>query len=243
MVKEFEDKLVQLLQQKGPLSTTQIYEEFSYMNPKTVSWHLYDCIKQGLVDRSNHGLYVLSASLPEIKERFENISLYCKEIYDYLSSRGYDFYLSGMDCMNGLGVWLQGSLPVIVCTRKALVKDVQLELMRHFDVTLIETETAMLSDAKVRGLIKIIVLASEDFTLQKGHFAVIEKAFVDLYFAVTRLDYPIAVEELPHLLSLFKINSYKFKRATKDRHLSSELDFLLSYDKRFLRAFVDFMGN
>lgn len=243
MAKEFEAKLVQLLQQKGSLATVQIYEEFSDMNPKTVSWHLYDCIKQGLVDRSNHGLYVLSASLPETKERFENISSYGKEIYDYLCSTGYEFYLSGMDCLNGHGVWLQGSLPVIVCTPKAMVKDVQLELMRHFDVTLIEQETAMLSDEKVRNLIKIIVLSSEDFSLQKGHFAVVEKAFVDLYYVVTRMDYPIAVEELPHILSLFKLKALRFKRATKDRHLSSELDFLLNYNKRFLKAFVDYLDN
>lgn len=243
MIKEFEDRLVQLLQEKGPLTTVQIYDEFSYMNPKTVSWHLYDCIKQGLVDRSTHGLYVLSSSLPEIKERFLNISNYGRRIYDYLCSTGFDFYLSGMDCLNGLGVWLDGSLPVIVCVPQDQVKDVQLELMRNFDLTLIESELSMLADEKTRNLIRIIVLSSKDFTLQKGHFAVIEKAFVDLYYAVTRLEYPVAVEELPHLLSLFKINSYKFKRATKDRHLSSELDFLLSYDKRFLRAFVDFISH
>ena len=241
MVKEFEEKLVQLLQERGPLSTVEIYDYFYPMNPKTVSWHLFDCIKQGIVDRSSHGLYVLSSSLPEIKERLANISSYSQEIYDFMCSSGFDFYLSGMDCLNGLGVWTQGSLPVIICTRKADVKDVQLELMRHYDLTLIESETSMLADEKARGLIRSIILSSNDFTLQKGHFAFVEKAFVDLYYAVTRMEYPLPIEELPHLLSLFNINPYRFKRSTKDRHLSSELDFLLSYDKRFLKAFVDYI--
>lgn len=243
MVREFEEKLITLLQTKGALSTVQIYDEFSDMNPKTVSWHLYDCIKQGLVDRSSHGYYVLSSSLPEIKERFSNISSYGREIYDYLCSAGFDFYISGMDCLNGHGVWLQGSLPLIICTHKNDVKDVQLELMRHYDLALIESEVAMLSNERVKNQIKTVILSSNDFTLQKGHFAFIEKAFVDLYFAVTRLDYPVAIEELPHILSLYNVNPYRFKKATKDRHLSSELDFLLCYEKRFLKAFVNFLDN
>ncbi len=243
MIKEFEERLIGLLQEKGPLSTVQIYDAFAPMNSKTVSWHLFDCIKQGIVDRSSHGLYVLSSSLPEIQERFENISSYGKKVYDFLSSTGFDFYFSGMDCLNGLGVWTQGTLPLIICTKKTDVKDVQLELMRQFDLPLIESETAMLADENIKSLIKIVILSSNDFTLQKGHFAVVEKAFVDLYFAVTRLEYPIPVEELPHLLSLFKLNPYRFKKATKDRHLSSELDFLLSYDRNFLKALVNYLDN
>ena len=243
MVKKFEDRLVNLLQEKGPLSTVQIYQEFSTMNPKTVSWHLYDCIKQGIVDRSSHGLYVLSSSLPEIKERLSNISSYGQEIYDFLCSTGFDFYISGMDCLNGLGVWTQGSLPIIVCTHKADAKDVQMELMRHFDLALIESEVDMLADEKTRGLIKIVILTSNDFALQKGHFAVVEKAFVDLYYAITRLEYPLPIEELPHLLSLFNMNAFRFKKATKDRHLSSELDFLLCYNKKFLKSVVKYLND
>ena len=243
MVKKFEDRLVKLLQERGPLSTVQIYQEFSTMNPKTVSWHLYDCIKQGIVDRSSHGLYVLSSSLPEIKERLSNISSYGQEIYNFLCSTDYDFYISGMDCLNGLGVWTQGALPIIICTRKESVKDVQMELMRHFDLALIESEVDMLADEKTRGLIKIVILSSNDFSLQKGHFAVVEKAFVDLYYSITRLEYPISIDELPHLLSLFNINAFRFKRATKDRHLSSELDFLLCYNKKFLKAVVEYLND
>ena len=34
---------------------------------------------------------------------------------------------------------------------------------------------------------------------------------------------------------------YRFRRATKDRGLSNELYFLLSYNKEFVKAFADFI--
>ena len=237
----FRDVLVTALKEKGCLTTQEIYSLFSDMNPRTVSWHLHEELGKGTVVRQKHGEYVLSASIPEQGERFSNIPELSRKAHEMLCSSGYDFYLSGLDCMNGLGFRVDGSYPVIVCTRANTVKDVQLFLMREFDLAITEDEFDLLADPAVRNRIQFVVLSAEDFSLQKDGFAYAEKAFVDLYYCVTRLEYPLSVSELPHVLSLIVPNAFRFRRATRDRGLSNELNFLLSYNKSFVKAFADFI--
>ncbi len=237
----FRDKLARALRERGSLTTQEIYSLFPDMNRSTVSWHLHDELEKGLLARKGHGRYVASASIPEQGERFGNIPELSRRAYEVLSTAGYGFYLSGLDCLNGLGLKVDGSYPVIVCTRANDVKNVQLELMRAIDLAVTEDEDQLLSDDKLKRRIQFVVLSSSDFSLQKQGFAYQEKAFVDLYYAATRLDYPLPIEELPHLLSIINPNPYRFRQATKDRRLSSELNFLLSYHRDFLKAFIRYL--
>jgi hypothetical protein len=121
------------------------------------------------------------------------------------------------------------------------MKDVQLLLMREFDLAITEEESNILNMGKLKSRIQFVILGSSNFALQSDGFAFPEKAFVDLYYAVTRLEYPLPVKELPHVLSLITPNMYRFRHATKDRGLSSELNFLISYNREFIKAFSDFI--
>jgi hypothetical protein len=237
----FRDRLAIALKEKGCLTTQEIYALFSDMNPRTVSWHLHEELGKGTVVRFSQGRYMLSAGIPAQEERFGNIPELSRKAHEVLAQSGYNFYLSGLDCMNGLGFRVDGSYPVIVCTANEYVKDVQLLLMREFDLAITEDENDLLADANVRNRIQFVVLRTNDFSLQKEGFAFTEKAFVDLYYAVTRLEYPLPVSELPHVLSLIRPNAFRFRHATRDRGLSNELNFLLSYKKDFIKAFAEFI--
>ena len=237
----FRDKIVSALREKGSLTTQEIYALFPDMNPNTVSWHLHEELGKGSLVRKAHGTYVLSSWIPMQEERFGNIPDLSRKAHEALEKSGFEFYLSGLDCMNGLGFKVDGSYPVIVCTKTHLVKDVQLFLMREFDLAITENEFNLLDDPSVRSRIQFVVLSTSDFALQKDGFAYAEKGFVDLYYAVTRLEYPLPVSELPHVLSLIKPNAFRFRRATKDRGLSNELNFLLSYNRDFVKAFAEFL--
>lgn len=237
----FREKLAVALRERGSLSTQEVYALFPDMNRSTVSWHLHDELEKGSIAKKSHGVYVASSSIPEQDERFSNIPELSRTAFDVLSKAGYEFYLSGLDCLNGLGMKVDGAYPVIVCTRGKDVKNVQLELMRAMDFAMTEDENQLLLDENLKRRIQFVVLSSSDFSLQKQGFAYQEKAFVDLYYATTRLEYPLPVEELPHLLSIINPNPYRFRLATKDRRLSSELNFLLSYQKDFLKAFIKYL--
>jgi len=241
MANEFRERLVRALTENKVLTTKQIYDLFPEMNNKTASWHLHSELGKGFVEKSAHGEYRLSSSTPMDDERLSCIPELSRSAYGCLTDSGYDFYLSGLDCMNGIGFKVDGSYPVIVCTRKTNLKDVQLLLMREFDLAITEEESDILAMEKLKSRIQFVILSSDNFALQSKGFAFPEKAFVDLYYAVTRMEYPIPVNELPHVLSLISPNPYRFRNATKDRGLSNELNFLLSYNSHFIKSFAEYI--
>lgn len=241
MANEFRKKLIDALSNVKSLSTREIYDLFSDMNQSTVSWHLHEELGKGFVEKCGHGSYRLSSTTPDDRERLSKIPNLSTAAFACLKDSGYDFYLSGLDCMNGIGFKVDGSYPVILCTRKHSIKDVQLLLMREFDLAITEDESNLLGMGRLKSRIQFVILSSSNFALQSDGFAFPEKAFVDLYYAVTRMEYPLPVRELPHVLSLIKPNLYRFRNATKDRGLSSELNFLISYNRDFVKAFAEFI--
>lgn len=229
------------LSDKGSITTQQIYRLFPAMNKQTVSWHIHEQLEKGNIEKRGHGVYAMAKALPDMEERLSHMSELSRLCYTFLLGIGYDFYLSGLDCLNGMGFTVSGTFPVIICTRKHLMKDMQLELMREFDLAITEDELSMLDMESIRSRIQFVILSSEDFKLQKGNFAYREKAFVDLYYAVTRIDYPVPVEELPHILGIIEPNRFRFMQSTKDRGLSNELNFLLNYNSHFIKAFAKYI--
>lgn len=227
---------------KHELSTKEVYALFPDMNPSTVSWHLHDELKRGNIYRTSHGKYCLASDLTYIDSRFEFISDSCKKAYEYLEKLKYPFYVTGLDCMNGIGMTVNGSYPVMLCTNKKYAKDIQLDLMREFDLAVTEDELSSTNFDKLKSKIQFIILNSRDFSLQDNGFAFKEKAFVDLYYSCTRLEYPLPKNELPHILSIIEPNGFRFRRATKDRGLSDELNFLLCYDKEFISSFAEYLN-
>lgn len=233
--------LERALVSRQSLSTQDIYALFPSMNQKTVSWHLHKELQRGNVQKLSHGKYALSSSVSKTCNSDERISELGRQCYEALLETGYEFYISGLDCLTGHGFSVDGSFPIIVCTTPERVKDVQLEIMRRYDLAITEDELSMLEMKNIRSRIQFVILSSSDFKLQKSHYAFKEKAFVDLYYCVTRMDYPVPVEELPHILGLIEPERYRFLQSTKDRGLSNELNFLLNYNSHFIKAFAEYI--
>lgn len=241
MADDFLTKLTDLLKEHKTLTTQEIYSFFPENNQKTVSWHLHKNLIRGNVVQASHGVYVLPAEKYNIDDSVRVLPELSLRAYESLADAGYKFYLSGLDALNGLGFSVNGNYPVIVCVEKHRVKDVQLELMRLFDFAATEDDYMMLSDPDIKNRIQFIVLSTSAFELSNEHFALAEKAFVDLYYAVTRMNYPVPVKELPHILSVIKPNPYRFRLATRDRHISDELNFITSLNREFVKELSEYI--
>ena len=241
MAADFLEKLTNLLKEHKTLTTQEIYSYFSDQNQKTVSWHLHKQLLRGNIVQASHGVYVLPAQQCNTQESVRELPELSLRAYEALSETGYKFYLSGLDALNGLGFTVSGNYPVIICVEKNRIKDVQFELMRLFDFAATEEDYVMLQDPEIKNRINFIILSTNAFELSSDHFALPEKAFVDLYYAVTRMNYPVPVKELPHVLSVIKPNPFRFKLATRDRHLSDELNFIASLNREFVKELCEYI--
>jgi hypothetical protein len=245
---KFEQRLKDFLRQKGSLTTTELYELFAPMPSATVAWHLHRCVENGFVKRigagGGRGIYQLSDIMLDERRSLDNLSAQKREVYEFLCYLGYDFYLSGFDSLGDVTIQDKDDHPMIICTGKKNLDTISLELTRKFTFALAQDNRIEKKDIKDNmQKYKFYVLEGRNFDLQMGHFAVPEKSFVDLYFAITRLHYPFEVEKLPYILDLIKPNGRRFHFATKDRKVAAELDFLLNYDRAFLLAFADYIAR
>ena len=244
MKSSFNKKLAEELNKRDFLTTKEIYSLFPDMNTSTVSWHLNKMSKQAAIEQVSHGVWRLKnavcSSFPE--ERLLRLQSLSRTAYSLLKDAGYFFYLSGLDALNGSGLDVNGSFPVIVCVEKNRVNDTRMLLMRESDFAVTENDTMLSGDISLRDKIRYIVLETKAKELSQDNFAIAEKAFVDLYWAITRLDYPVEITNLPGILNLIQPNAYRFRLATKDRHLSDELNFLVRYDRSFIKAFASYLS-
>lgn len=239
MKENFNKKLFEFMSEKDFVTTKEIYELFPEMNSQTVSWHLHKLLKSGDIAQLAHGCYSLKQK--SISQRSELLSNQAKSAFNILKTAGFDFYISGLDALKANGLNVTGNYPVLICTTKERMKDVQLELMRESDFAITENDISFSNNDKLSDRIQYYILGSKAFELSSDNVALKEKAFVDLYYAITRLGYPVAVTNLPRILSVIKPNEYKFKASTRDKGVGDELNFLLSYDRQFVKAFADLL--
>lgn len=84
-----------------------------------------------------------------------------------------------------------------------------------------ESKKKLILDNTFIKNIDIIILKGKNFLLSSNNIANKEKGFVDLYYAVTRLDYNISIPELSRIHESMHSNNmitkYRMKQSSKDR--------------------------
>lgn len=241
MSEDFRKVLIENLNKTDFLATREIYDLFPEMNSQTVSWHLHKMLKEGEIVQASHGMYAIGLRKNETGFDSNNLSTFSKTAFDILTNSGFEFYLSGLDSLKINGFNINGDFPVIICADKSRIKDIQLELMRESDLAVTENDYVFSDENSITNKAKYYVLSTKAFELSSNNIALKEKAFIDLYYAITRMNYPVAISNLPRILSMIKPNEFKFKTSTRDRGLSDELNFLLNYDRQFIKAFSELL--
>jgi len=83
--------------------------------------------------------------------------------------------------------------------------------------------------------VQVILLKGKSFSFAMDNIANKEKAFVDLFYAVTRLDYALSVKELIRIYESMERNksiaTLVMKKAARDRGIATEIDWILDLNK------------
>ena len=105
-------------------------------------------------------------------------------------------------------------------------------------IVLTEKDRDILEKTILRNKVDVILLRGKDFSLAIDNISQKEKGFIDLYYAVTRMEYGVSIPELCRIYqSLQRNNSIamaKMKAAAKDRGISVEIDWLIEMNKAVL---------
>lgn len=232
---KFYQELEEYMQNGEELSVRKIYSLFPEINPKTVSWRLYELVQRGKIYRTGHGYYGLTKIKESDPVGYTYLQKKSQFVYDLAIDYGYGFYISGLDSLTGEFLDVPENYPVLMVAENAGISWMQ-EIFSHEGlIAVTEKESQIIKNDTLKDKIDVIILRGKDFSLSFEHIARKEKAFVDLYYAVTRMDYGVSVPELSRIYqSLRRKNTTakaKIKDAARDRGISTEINWLLEINK------------
>ena len=204
---------------------------FPDMKKSSLYWNLSKLVEEGYLKRVRRGIYAFNEwkgapkiSLPAVAERIQKI----------MDEKGFEYYISGTDVLMKYMQHVPEQYPVILFIEKAAHDDIASGLRAEgYEVTEPTKLKQQYEDAILSGNEKtqIIIYDTDNFEYCNDGTATIEKAFIDLYFSITRNGYPIAVQELvrvyQNLSRLGNIDKKKMVTAAARRNIQYDIRFIV----------------
>ncbi|MGB8454277.1 MAG: DUF6577 family protein [Anaerocolumna sp.] len=243
-LKKFYEIIDELFNNSVEVAIKQIYERFPETNQNTISWRIYNLCKQGKLYKSGHGLYSLSKMDTHLAVGYEYMQKKAQEIYDIVMEYGYEFYVSGLDALVGEVLHVPEQYPVILEIEEDGINEISEVLNAKEFLAVKASEKELLSNLTLKSKVDVILIPSKNFTLSYENIAIKEKAFVDLYYAVTRVNYGISIQELSRIYENLNRNKMisiaKIREAAKVVGVVDEIGWLLDV-KKMLPKVKEFM--
>ena len=189
-------KLVELLGDQSTFYVDEVKKIFPEMKKSSLYWNMSKLVEGGYLRRIRNGVYAFN----EWKGK-KNISLLgsAEKIRDILDETGFGYYISGLDILHKYMQHVPEQYPNIVFVRKESKTEIT-EVLNENDYKVIEPVNLKdIYENNVYAGIEesaVLLYQTENFDDSENGLATIEKAFVDLYYAVTRNEYPLALQEL-----------------------------------------------
>lgn len=242
--KEFFEKLEGYMKNINELNINEIYSIFPKTNPKTISWRLYELVQQGKIFRTGHGYYSLRKMNEHNAVGYDHIQKKSKIIFDIAAEYGFKYYITGLDSLVGEILHLPEKYPVVLVVEKAGINEIKDNVGYKGYIVLTESEKSLINKTSIKNAVDVIILKGKDFSLATDFIAKKEKGFVDLYYAVTRMEYGLSIPELSRIYSSMQRNGSiairTMKEAAKDRGLTTEITWLIELEKISKRV-MEFM--
>ena len=227
-------------------TVADIRQLFPQTNPKTVNWKIFKLTQRDLLTRQAQGTYSLKKTgRDEISSpEYDYLSNRGRKVYGILQNFGYEYYISGLDGLSEDLLHLPENFPVIAVTEKSGLTELQEELISNQFTVMTQKDYSSKFDRIFSNNFDVILLQGKNFELAKQGIAVKEKAFIDLYYAVTRMNYAFSVQELERIFDTLirkkAIMSFRIKEAAKDLSISNEIEYIMNIFKlpEAARSFV-----
>lgn len=217
------------------LSIKQIYSLFPDVNSKTISWRLHKFVQQGKLRKIGHGQYNLYGMNEHNAAGYDYLQNKSRMVYDIIIDYGYGFYITGLDSLIGEILHIPEQYPVLLVVEEAGIKELQSVLNEKGLVVITQKDKGIVEKFIIQSKFDVIILKGKDFTLSAEHIAQKEKGFVDLYYAITRMEYGISIQELSRIYQSLQRNhsmaSAKVKDAARDMGISVEINWLMEINK------------
>ena len=211
----------------------------------TTYWTMWNLARNGYVHKIGKGLYTLQKKDDTATPRPSSLAI---EILHILEETGYRFFISGLDILSIFMQHIPERYPVLLYSDRYSLDEIR-ELLLKNSIIASSRETEDLQLIERAHLIKGIALlrATNEFAYANTGLATIEKAFVDLYFEVTRQNYPLSMQELTRIYSNMRrridLDSGRLVKIASRRSIQADMRYIVESGliSRKAREFVDLL--
>ncbi len=210
----------------------------------TLYWDLYNMVEQGYLIRVGKGKYTLNHNAMDDKPL---TSLLANKINNILQETGLQYYISGIDILLKHMQHVPDTYPIMLFVDKYSRDEIEDILIKN-NIHAISSNELKSGNAivKLNTLNDIVILyETGKFEYASEGFASNEKAFVDLYYEVTRQEFPLPLQELARIYSHMDlrgvIDKKKLIQAAYDRNAHYDIRFIVEskYINESAFKFVD----
>ncbi len=240
-------EILEVLGEQATFYVEDLQNVFPDMKKSSLYWNISKLVEEGYLRRIRNGVY----SFNEWKgKKTVILSQTAEKAMNILDETGFEYYISGLDILQKYMLHVPEQYPVIVYIQKESKEEI-VNVLNERRYEIIEPlklreryETSRYSRQNDEA---VVLYVTENFEDGENGLATIEKAFVDLYYAVTRNGYPLALQELVRIYE----NLIRLGNIDKKRMISIAAKRGIHYDIRFIaeakyitekaREFVDIL--
>ena len=228
-----EDKFTEIKKSIGqePLFTMQdIQEIFPDKQKSSLYWDVSKLVEAGYLVRIRNGVYKLKDS------KINNaiiLSDAAKEIRNTLQETGFDFYISGIDILSKFLHHIPEKYPIIVYASKTAMEEIKtaLDSKKYFVTQSYSSINRLELDNFANSRQHVLLIPTESFFFSQNNLATPEKAFLDLFYEITRDEYPLALQELvrmyQNLIRNGALDQKKLVKAAYIRNMEHDVRYIV----------------
>lgn len=202
----------------------------------TLGWILWKLKDQGFIRTAGRGLYTYRGMEKDLNLR-PSLSPYAKNVYNVLMESGFDFFISGLDILSIFMHHLPERYPVLLYIRSQSMHDIQSLLsdigVNSFDNRRNRGYTNFMPSLMMEE--KVIIGETREFSYQERGLASFEKAFVDIYFEISRNNFPYHIQELAriylHMSRRYNINLNRMTKIASVRNIHPDIRYIIENEK------------
>lgn len=223
-------KLERKLKGQATFYVDEVQAIFPDMKKSSLYWNISKMVEAGFIKRIRNGVYAIN----EWKgKKAVLLSWNAEKVSGILDETGFEYYISGLDVLQKYMLHVPEQYPLIVFAEKGAKEEIKTTLLLN-QMEVIEPAQAKeryeTQNFVRREGIQIILYPTENFTYNEEGIATTEKAFVDLYYAVTRNGYPVALQELVRIYQ----NMVRLGNIDRKRMIAAASIRSIQYDIRYI---------
>lgn len=219
------------LREQATFYTEDVQAIFPEMKPATIYWNLSKLVEAGYLKRVRMGVYAFNEWKGKTKISLTDDG---KRVQELLDETGFEYFISGLDILQRFMQHVPEQYPMILFIDKSAHEEIANNLVGGgFDIVKPSEIKQRYENLILTGADKkqIIVYDTENFDYENEGVATIEKAFVDLYYSITRNGYPLSLQELvrvyQNLVRLGNIDKKKMITVSTKRNLQSDIRLIV----------------